>query len=239
MVGRKALVRALVGVSALTLIAVGVVTTLVIQAASKGDGDMVDPPMLAEEASSGEGGVLVSTSGIDGAPILELSIPEGWEVMSRTDGSSRPPHPLGSGAETIVVGHPDVQVFLHYWPCPSSLYADRGRLPKAMVAKAAGAAFDPATGAASGQTDAGPFMVAQAEYCTDPTERDDHMTTRLVLLPESFAGEHPVTMMQTTCFLGFQYAGYAIWITSDDVGDLSEEERLQAVEVLSSLHVAG
>ncbi|WP_282190798.1 hypothetical protein [Adlercreutzia caecimuris] len=85
--------------------------------------------------------------------------------------------------------------------------------------------------------DPGSYVVAEASYPRCRSDDPSDLHTELVLIPTTFLQRCPLSTMQDTNFVVFDFLGRAVSFSIDLEG-LNEEARQEAIGVLASLRVA-
>lgn len=83
----------------------------------------------------------------------------------------------------------------------------------------------------------GSYVVAEASYPRCRSDDPGDLHTELVLIPAAFLQRCPLSTIQDTNFVAFDFLGRAVSF-SIDVEGLNEEARQEAIDVLASLRVA-
>lgn len=232
----KTLFRVLIALCVAAAIAVIVAVILAFTTCSSPQEEVAEietaTPSESKKASALPNTLLVEPP--TGAPALEISYPDGWEPFFQVNPSDITG--LTSGSVSAGVNDGSAYVELLYMPFDGDPYGIAFDLT-ATIVKVADANFVSADGSALGNTDAGPFMVAEVEYA-NIDDSPGKTSKMLALLPASFAGKHPISVIQATTMMPFMYAGQAVYFYCRRSDELTADQRQTVIEILANLQVA-
>lgn len=198
--------------------------------------DGVSEGSLHKDAGSGR--VVCTTKVSDGVPPLFFVHPSDWDCHSEGNSETLD---LILGPQSAMISIEPHAAETRSGRCTGYLqYLELGGGdmwivfdPERTVSltKVAGAALA-APGDASGS-----YVVAEAAYPAGRSDPPDNLHTELVLVPASFLERCPLSTIQDTNLIVFDFLDRAVSFSIDTEG-LSEEERREAIQILASLRVA-
>ncbi|MEC4175626.1 hypothetical protein VIN30_04120 [Adlercreutzia sp. R7] len=203
------------------------------------DGEGESGSLEKDSASSshrnvGSGRVVCTTKFPGDAPQLSFVHPADWKCSSLIGSETSP---WGPQSAVIDVSSPEeaggiplaVQLeYLDWYGGDMWICVDRERT--ARLVKVADAALAP-----PGES-AGSYVVAEAIYPKDASD-PDNLTSEMVLVPVSYLQQSPLSTIQDTNCVAFDFLGRAVCFSADIEG-LSNEQRQELASILGSLQVA-
>lgn len=179
----------------------------------------------------GSGRVVCTTKFPGDAPQLSFVHPADWKCSSLIGSETSP---WGSQSAVIFVSLPGeastaVQLeYLEWYGGDMSIRVDERT---ARLVKVADAALAP-----PGES-AGSYVVAEAIYPACVSSDPDDLTSEMVLVPVSYLQQCPLSTIQETNCVAFDFLGRAVCFSADIEG-LSNEQRQELASILGSLQVA-